>query len=179
MVGEAIPHPKSGTIRSSNDLPFARDLLENGAMSAAPRPNVCSHIGLCVSDLDRSLRFYCDGIGFEVAEGYDLDDTMLPGLDLALEVPGPVVVRSQMILLGDFRIELLAYRSPAVDGSPSVRRNQVGLTHLSFLVDDIDAAIARAVEHGGHLLEPTRQSVGIELVFLADPDGTRVEFMQR
>ena len=35
---------------------------------------------------------------------------VLPGLDLALEVPGPVVVRSQMILLGDFRIELLGYR---------------------------------------------------------------------
>ena len=60
-------------------------------------------------------------------------------------MPGPVVVRSQMILLGDFRIELLAYRSPAVDGSPSVRRNQVGLTHLSFLVDDIDAGLHHRV----------------------------------
>ena len=24
-----------------------------------------SHLGICVSDLDRSLRFYCEGLGFE------------------------------------------------------------------------------------------------------------------
>lgn len=136
-----------------------------------------SHIGLCVADLNRSLRFYCDGLGFERVEGYDLDDTMLPGLDLALEVPGPVALRSQMIVLGAVRIELLAFRSPGVVGVASSQRNHVGLTHLSIRVDDVDAAIARAVEHGGRLLEATRQTIGIDLVFLADPDGTRIEFM--
>ena len=25
-----------------------------------------SHVGICVSDLERSLRFYCEGLGFEV-----------------------------------------------------------------------------------------------------------------
>ena len=35
-----------------------------------------SHVGICVADLERSLRFYCDGLGFEVAEGYDLTDTL-------------------------------------------------------------------------------------------------------
>jgi catechol 2,3-dioxygenase-like lactoylglutathione lyase family enzyme len=27
------------------------------------------HIGLCVSDLDRALRFWCDGLGFEILRG--------------------------------------------------------------------------------------------------------------
>ena len=31
-----------------------------------------SHTGLCVTDLDRSLRFYCDGLGFEKANTYHL-----------------------------------------------------------------------------------------------------------
>ena len=56
-----------------------------------------SHVGLCVTDLDRSLRFYCDGLGFEKAEGFALDDTTLPGLDRGLEVPSPVSIASQMI----------------------------------------------------------------------------------
>ena len=32
-----------------------------------------SHVGLCVRDLDRSLRFFCDGLGFDKAEGFELD----------------------------------------------------------------------------------------------------------
>jgi len=138
-----------------------------------------SHLGLCVADLDRSMRFYCGGLGFTEAEGYDLDDTMLPGLDLALEVPGPLALRSQMITLGPYRLELLAYRTPTPSGAPSVSRGTLGLTHLSFLVDDVDATIERLVDHGGTLLEATRQTLGIDLVFLADPDGTRVELLRR
>src|SRR4051794_11451915 len=105
-----------------------------------------SHIGLCVSDLDRSLRFYCDGLGFERAEGYDLDDTSLPGLAEALEVPSPVAVRSQMITSGALKIELLAYSSVEPVGTPSASRAQLGFTHLSFVTTDIEAAVNRLVE---------------------------------
>ncbi|MEU9025835.1 VOC family protein [Actinomadura sp. NPDC048394] len=35
-----------------------------------------SHIGLCVSDFDRSLRFYTEGLGFEIAEGWDIGDSL-------------------------------------------------------------------------------------------------------
>lgn len=83
-----------------------------------------------------------------------------------------------MITNGALRIELLHYTSPGVDGTPSVRRNQRGLTHVSFWVHDVDAVAARLVEHGGTLLPDTRQSPGVDLVFLADPDGTRVELLR-
>ena len=136
-----------------------------------------SHVGLCVTDLERSLRFYCEGLGFQVAEGFDLDDTMVPGIDKSLEVPGPVALRSQMITLDTMKIELLHYTTPEAVGVPSARRNQRGLTHLSFWVDDVDAAAAALVGLGGTILPDTRQAPGVELVFLADPDGVRVELM--
>jgi len=136
-----------------------------------------SHVGLCVTDLERSLRFYCEGLGFQVAEGFDLDDTMVPGIDKSLEVPGPVALRSQMITLDTMKIELLHYTTPEAVGVPSARRNQRGLTHLSFWVDDVDAAAAALVALGGTILPETRQAPGVELVFLADPDGVRVELM--
>ena len=112
-----------------------------------------SHVGLCVSDIEHSLRFYCEGLGFEVSDGIDLDSDQVPGLDRALEVPSRTVLRSQMIVLEGLKIELLYYTEPAVEGTPSSRRNVRGLTHLSFWVDD--------------------------LVFVADPDGTRVELMEQ
>jgi catechol 2,3-dioxygenase-like lactoylglutathione lyase family enzyme len=88
-----------------------------------------------------------------------------------------VTLRSQMITLDAMKIELLHYTSPGVDGVPSARRNQLGLTHLSFWVADVDKAAAALVACGGTILPDTRQAPGIELVFLADPDGVRVELM--
>jgi catechol 2,3-dioxygenase-like lactoylglutathione lyase family enzyme len=138
---------------------------------------VPSHAGICVSDFDRAVRFYCDGLGFELSDRFDLDSRELPGLERSLEVDGPVVVVSQMIVNGPMRIELLYYPGRPPAGAPSASRGLRGLTHLSFYVDDVDKAAARLVEHGGTLLERTRADVGIPLVFLADPDGTRVELM--
>ena len=134
-----------------------------------------SHVGICVSDLGRSMRFYCDGLGFSRAEAHAI------GNDFAgtLEVPRDVVLTSQFIRREGLSIELLHYESPGTHGRPSESRNQLGLTHLSFLVDDIGAAERRLVEAGGRVIESTRTTgEGIRLLFLADPDGTRVELMQ-
>lgn len=136
-----------------------------------------SHLGICVADMDRSLRFYCEGLGFEVAEGYDLDDTAAPGMAEALEVDSPVVLRSQMITKGSQKIELLAYSEPAVVGAPSASRGQLGFTHLAFTVSDVEATAVALVECGGTRLAHTRASVGIEILFVADPDGSRIELM--
>jgi glyoxylase I family protein len=136
-----------------------------------------SHIGLCVTDLERSLRFYCDGLGFEKVLSYELDDTMMPGLGQGLEVASPVALTSQFIQLDGLKIELLEYRSPAPSGEPSSSRGTIGLTHLSFYVDDVDVAAARLVQCGGTIIQSTRVTLGIEIVFLGDPDGARVELM--
>ena len=138
-----------------------------------------SHAGICVSDLERSLRFYCEGLGFEVAERFDLDSEQLPGLDKGLEVEGPVCVASQMIVNGPMKIELLYYPGRSPRGTPSNSRGLTGLTHLSFYVDDVDHAAERLAEFGGTVVAGTRVDVGIPLVFLTDPDGTRVELMGR
>lgn len=136
-----------------------------------------SHVGICVSDLDRSMRFYCDGLGFEPAERYDLDSTLMPGLDRALEIEGPLTAISQMIVSGGMKVELLHYPGREPQGTPSTSRGLLGLTHLSFNVEKVDTAAKRLVEYGGTILEETRAETGIVLLFLTDPDGTRVELM--
>jgi catechol 2,3-dioxygenase-like lactoylglutathione lyase family enzyme len=140
----------------------------------AARP---SHLGLCVSDLDVSLRFYCDGLGFTPAGTFELSGAELEGLDGSLEVDGPAVLTSQFITLGDLKIELLAFRDPPPHGEPSTVRNQRGLTHLSFLVDDVDGAAQRLTRYGATIVDGTRSNPGVDIVFLADPDGVRVELM--
>ena len=136
-----------------------------------------SHFGICVTDLDRSMHFYCDGLGFEPAERYDLEDWPDSGLDRGLEVQAPVKLVSQFIRSGGMGIELLFFESPTPSGTPSATRGQIGITHLSFYVDDLEAATRHLVDCGATVIEATRTSPGIDLLFLADPDGVRVELM--
>jgi catechol 2,3-dioxygenase-like lactoylglutathione lyase family enzyme len=136
---------------------------------------VFSHIGICVSDLQRSLRFYCDGLGFEKGEAFPIDSTFAE----ALEVPGDTTLTSQFIRREGLAVELLHFTAPEPTGRPSAHRNQLGLTHLSFYVDDVDLAAAALVAVGGTILETTRTTTdGIDLMFLHDPDGVRVELMK-
>ena len=89
---------------------------------------------------------------------------------------------SYFIQKDGLRVELLDYRSPGVFGTPASRRNQLGLTHLSFVVEDVDAAAAELERYGGTIVEGTRSGqddpTSVQIIFLADPDGTRVELMR-
>jgi glyoxylase I family protein len=137
-----------------------------------------SHFGICVSDLDRSLRFYCDALGFEKAESHEI------GREFAALMDFPdVVLTSQFIRKGATSIELLAFTEPAPYGDRERRAvNQLGLTHLSFRVGDLDDAAAKVVELGGAIVETSRTTIDLgetplRFVYCTDPDGVRVELM--
>ena len=134
-----------------------------------------SHIGICVGDLERSRRFYVDGLGFEEFARFEMTRPIA-------EVDPPCDFTSFFIQKAGLRVELLHYRSPGVIGHPSTRRNHLGLTHLSFVVDDVDAAAIELEAFGGTIIEGTRSGQNdhdaVQIIFLADPDGTRVELMR-
>jgi len=52
--------------------------------------------------------------------------------------------------------------------------NEIGLTHLSLSVDDIDATAARAEAHGGSVLAQTHVGAA---VMIRDPDGQLLELL--
>jgi lactoylglutathione lyase len=132
------------------------------------------HVGICVTDLERSLRFWCDGLGFET--------TMVPPVGTewadALEIGGQVEFTAHFISKGGFTFELLHYKTPQPTGKASGTRGQVGFTHLAVDVDDLDATIEKLVALGGTVIQSTRTKFGpTELCFIADPDGVRVELV--
>jgi catechol 2,3-dioxygenase-like lactoylglutathione lyase family enzyme len=141
-----------------------------------------SHFGICVSDLERSVRFYCDALGFERAESHAIGNAFAPLMDLA-----EVAVTSQFIRKGSATIELLGFDEPTAFGDRGRRAlNQLGLTHLSFRVDDLEATAARVVALGGTVVETSRTTIelgpgagsgSLEFVYCTDPDGVRIELM--
>jgi catechol 2,3-dioxygenase-like lactoylglutathione lyase family enzyme len=141
---------------------------------------VLSHRGICVSDLEASLRFYQEALGFEpyqdhgIVEGPDMDKTM--------EISG-VRLRAVMLKRPDGPvIELLHFLQPPATG-PRERRStlQYGLVHISFYVNDIDAWAKRIADAGGTVHEHTRAQFehnDTTLLYCTDPDGVRVELMK-
>jgi lactoylglutathione lyase len=134
-----------------------------------------THVGICVSDLDRARRFYIDALGFAEEQVVDIGE----GFDGLLEVPG-ASIRAAFVAKDGIRLELLAYAKPAVEGSGEVRpMTRTGFTHLSCVVGDVDAVLARVRKAGGQVLEATRITTMGTMIFCTDPDGTRVELWQR
>ena len=139
-----------------------------------------SHAGICVSDLDRSLRFYCEALGFRPAEVYDVGDEF----GRLMELEG-VRLRSQFIEAdGGVRLELLCFTSPSSDGARTRRPlNRYGISHLSFHVEDVDAVAEKIRRFGGEVHDHTRTTIGKpggapDFVYCSDPDGTRIELMK-
>ncbi len=143
-------------------------------------PGRFSHSGICVTDIDRSMRFFDKAIGFAPAENYALSNHS-DWLDIVNELEG-VKLRAQMVRSAeDNTIELLKMDAPACFG-PRERRtmNRYGLTHLAFYVDNIDAVAADVLVNGGQTYPHTRATFGngIEIMYCTDPDGVRVELMR-
>ena len=131
---------------------------------------IFNHVGHCVADLDTSLRFYTELMGFTQVMELEPPDEMTGKL-LQLDSPGARVV---YLKLDEFILELLHFGA----GTEPTRRtafNEAGLTHLSLNVDaaELDDFLARVGQLGGTVLDDTR--LGDIAVMILDPDGLRIE----
>ena len=138
-----------------------------------------SHIGICVSDWRRSLRFYHDVLGFRYL--HELEVSGQPASRL-LELE-EVELRAVYLEREGVRIELLHYEQPAPVAGPTPRpMNQLGFTHLSLRVDDLDETLQELREAGVEVRADTRieiPAVHTKAVFICDPDGASIELVEQ
>jgi catechol 2,3-dioxygenase-like lactoylglutathione lyase family enzyme len=136
-----------------------------------------SHVGICVADLERSLRFYRDLLGFTAEHHLEVageaTDTLLRLRDTRLQ--------AVYLTRDGVRIELLHFASPPAPPRRARVMNEPGLTHLSFRVADLQAAVRALRAAGERVLEetvldfPAFQSAAC---FVVDPDGQLIELVQ-
>ena len=137
-----------------------------------------SHIGICVTDLEASVAFYCDALGFAELSRLEVSG---PEPDQLLDLKD-VALRAVYLERDGTRIELLRFDSPGETGGPGPRPvNQPGLTHLSLRVTDLDEAVAAVESRGGRVLAGSRihnPRYDTSAVFVTDPDGLRLELLE-
>jgi len=138
------------------------------------------HTGITVSNLEASLAFWRDVLGFEVSHAAHQEG------ELAQEITGVKGAEIKLVVLkapGGHKIELLEYLAPADRKRANLRPCDVGSVHVSLLVKDVDAVLAQIAASGWAAAgKPqtlkTGPNAGKRVVYVRDPDGTTIEFMQ-
>ncbi len=137
-----------------------------------------THVGICVSDMERSMRFYRDLLGFEYLSRIHLAGEPCDTL-LALEGTD---THSAFLERDGFRLELIWFVSPPASPlEPPRRMNHLGVTHLSLRVTELDEIVERLRGEGVRVLDHTRIDIparGSAAVMITDPDGLWIELVQ-
>ncbi|WP_316789907.1 VOC family protein [Pedobacter frigoris] len=125
--------------------------------------NKVHHIAIICSEYEVSKRFYIDVLGLKIIREVYREERKSYKLDLALN--------------GEYIIELFSFPDPVVRPS---RPEAVGLRHLAFEVDDIDAVVNR-LNNMGVISEPIRidEFTGKRFTFITDPDLLPIEFYEK
>ena len=135
-----------------------------------------NHTGFVVSDLERAIRFYRDGLGLTVS--FQVEASSEP-LSQLLGYENVQVKAAFLRAMDGHSLELIEYVNPKVeqrDPGQQHLRHLTGAVHLSFMVDDLDGTVARLQEMGGTVLNPPAQIMaGLRSVYLQDPDGNWIE----
>jgi catechol 2,3-dioxygenase-like lactoylglutathione lyase family enzyme len=140
-------------------------------------------VGLTVSDMDRSLAFFCEVLDFE-----KVSDVEVAGTDYEhLEGVFGLRMRVVRLRLGEESLELTEYLAPRGRPIPAdSRSNDRWFQHVAIIVSDMDRAYRvlreNKVEHassGPQRLPATiAAAAGIRAFYFKDPDGHPLEILE-
>jgi glyoxylase I family protein len=139
------------------------------------------HTGITVSNLERSLEFWQNVVGFKFSHRAHQTGEM------ASEITGVAGAEIKLAVVkapGGHRIELLEYLAPR-DRKQHVdlRPCDVGSVHVALSVDNLDAVLQKIAASGWKAAGKPQTlksgpNAGKRVIYVRDLDGTTIEFMQ-
>jgi len=126
------------------------------------------HIGIAVSDLDRSLAFY---------QG-------LLGMRLILRKPAPGGGGELAFVdTGNGQLEVICPRPKVATPAKRIPNGEAGVRHLTFAFENIEETFNKLIAAGVEPVEKPRDALNTEILtrvaFVLDPDGIVIELAQR
>jgi glyoxylase I family protein len=139
------------------------------------------HTGITVSNLERSLALWRDVLGFE------LSHTAHQQGDKAEQITGVKGAELKLAVVkapGGHKIELLQYLAPADRKTQGdLRPCDVGHVHIALTVENLDMLLEKIAASGWKAAGKPQTlesgpNAGKRVVYMRDPDGTTIEFME-
>jgi catechol 2,3-dioxygenase-like lactoylglutathione lyase family enzyme len=135
------------------------------------------HMGIVVSDIDKSLKFYVDLLGLKIRKDMLEQGSYIDNM-LALK---DVQVRTVKMEAEDGNlIELLWYKSHPRARIHTNEICEIGASHVAFTVGNLDEEYKRLSESGVVFNCPPQYSPDgtAKVTFCKDPDGTFIELVE-
>jgi len=120
------------------------------------------HVAITVRDIEENIRFYRDILGLPLTDHFHDEHEKAQIAFLKAE---------------GCQIELLAPDTWVEEETTS--RQERGLTHLAFLVEDIDEACQDLKARGVSFIQDPLESHGMKWAYFQGPEGVVLEFIER
>ena len=165
-------------------LSLALPMFAAAAAEPVEFPRTTIDLGCVVTDLEKSVRFYTEGIGFRELTGFEVPATI--ATDAGLTDSRPLAIR--VLVLGDgedatkLKLMQVAGTEPR-KGDNEFIHSHTGFRYLTIFVNDTNAALARLAKLGVKPLAkspvaiPEKIAPGLFLTCVRDPDGNIVELL--
>ncbi len=136
------------------------------------------HVGIVVDDLAAAIEFFVE-LGLEPQGEWSVEGSWVEriiGLD-GVQVDNAMVRTPD----GSGCLELIKFHSPPAEGgNRDAPANALGIRHIAFAVDDIDATVAGLRARGTELIgEVVRYEDSWRLCYVRGPEGIIVELAEK
>lgn len=138
-----------------------------------------NHTSFTVSNLDRSIAFFRDCLGFEVTSKAPREAELT---ERVTGIPGAQITVAYVRGPGH-SLELIEFHGPASKGKVQARACDTGAFHVAYNVDDLDGALAACQEYNvlpvaAPITVDGGPNKGARIVFVRDADGVMLELIQ-
>jgi catechol 2,3-dioxygenase-like lactoylglutathione lyase family enzyme len=136
------------------------------------------HVSIVVDDLAAATAFFVE-LGLELQGEMPIEGGWVD------RVVGLEGIRADIAMLetsdGHGRLELVKFHSPSVRGGDrNAPANTLGIRHVAFAVDDVDAVVATVRAGGGELVGEVEQyEDSYRLCYVRGPEGIIVELAEQ
>ena len=147
-------------------------------------PRTTIDLGCVVTDLEKSVRFYTEAIGFREVKGFEVPASV--ATDAGLTDKRPLSIRVLVLGEGDDATKLKLMQVAGTlprTGDNEFIHSHTGFRYLTIMVADTDAALARLAALGvkpiakSPVALPESLAPGMHLTCVRDPDGNIVELV--
>lgn len=135
------------------------------------------HTGIVVTNLEESLHFYRDLLGFKIVKQMEESGDFIDKITGLKDVK---VTTVKMAADDGNLIELLYYHSHLREASSNSEICRIGVSHIAFTVEDLDMEYDRLMKAGVEFNSPPQRSPNhfAKVTFCKGPDSVLIELVE-